>query len=464
MLRKSKYAKLVVLSFLLLLFSSFFRYTAFALINDLPEPPTRPNTQGAVSGVGNTYSGNILVIEEKKPNALQGRDKVLGEIICSNEMRTVEVEEESDWGLSITGPLTEGEMQGVLDAIKDLRPPKKIKMSYELQGNVNEKRKWTHTGTFFEVTHYKIYIVRQAVPAENEFIGVLVVEEPVEPLQVNMVSEACAQAQPKVDVPSEDMIQGFIGSLTDFFHRLFVDLPNDLGLYVFGTVKVYSAGGIAGVMHLRSGESKTIALPPGSYNAQAVIRVFGIPFELSVGNVAADVPILLTVTLLTVEYGAYVLGVVVIIIIIIIVYKIVKRIRTPSREKPGSPNTPSTPPGAPPETKPKESISSETRGEGPGQVFGPHVRGWNAPMSDGLSKPQEGDDNINFHSYGTLKYGANVGEGEPDSDHTGEILSEAGPGQVFGPHVRGWNAPKSDGLSKPLKSPSKPPNKPEVES
>lgn len=71
---------------------------------------------------------------------------------------------------------------------------------------------------------------------------------------------------------------------------------------------------------------------------------------------------------------------------------------------------------------------------GPGAVFAPHIRGWNydardlEPMSD-----------INFFAYGTRKWGANVSTGDIDGDAFAEILTGAGPGAVFGPHVRGWN-------------------------
>ncbi len=70
-------------------------------------------------------------------------------------------------------------------------------------------------------------------------------------------------------------------------------------------------------------------------------------------------------------------------------------------------------------------------GPGPGIVFGPQIRAFrrdNTPMGK-----------INFFAYGTLKFGANVGNGDTDRDGFDEILSGAGSGAVFGPHVRGWN-------------------------
>ncbi|MFN7974026.1 MAG: kelch repeat-containing protein [Acidobacteriota bacterium] len=73
-------------------------------------------------------------------------------------------------------------------------------------------------------------------------------------------------------------------------------------------------------------------------------------------------------------------------------------------------------------------------GAGPGDVFGPHVRGWNFDGS-GLSAIAK----ISYFSYGTLKYGVNVASGSVDADTYAEILTGPGPGIVFGPQVRGWD-------------------------
>ena len=351
--------KFLVVSLISLILLSTFSGSVFGLISDLPDPPARPNTVGAVSGVGNTYGGGVLVIAEPQPNVVADRNKELGKIEQTNEKKTVKVKEKADWGLSMTGPVSNSEMEGILAAIRDLKPPRKITLSYELQGKDDERRTWTQTGTVYEIVHHKIYIVRQAVPAQNELVGIMIVEKPVS-LQVKMDSQDCPDPKPVVDVIGIGPIEAFIKSIGDFFHWFFVDLPSDLGLYVFGTIKVYSGGGIAGVMHLRSGESKTIRLPPGSYTAKALVRVLGIPFEFDVGNVAADVPILLTVSLVSIEYGATILIIVIIVIVVSVLYLILRKIfrryhirerifrrkrLTPQPESPaGEPPGPVTPP------------------------------------------------------------------------------------------------------------------------
>jgi len=70
-------------------------------------------------------------------------------------------------------------------------------------------------------------------------------------------------------------------------------------------------------------------------------------------------------------------------------------------------------------------------GPGPGAVFGPHVRGFRI---DGTPLPA-----VSFLAYGTNKFGVNVAGGDIDGDGFDEIITGAGPGAVFGPHVRGWN-------------------------
>ncbi len=78
-------------------------------------------------------------------------------------------------------------------------------------------------------------------------------------------------------------------------------------------------------------------------------------------------------------------------------------------------------------------------GAGPGEVFGPHVRGWQ--YSEGVVTPMP---EVSFMAYGTLRWGVNVACGDLDGDGKDEIVTGAGPGDIFGPHVRGWRLSGSE--------------------
>ena len=73
-------------------------------------------------------------------------------------------------------------------------------------------------------------------------------------------------------------------------------------------------------------------------------------------------------------------------------------------------------------------------GAGPGAVYGPHVRGWNVDGGKAVAMP-----GVSFLAYGTNKYGVNATCGDVDGDGIAEIITGPGPGSVFGAHVRGWN-------------------------
>ena len=80
-----------------------------------------------------------------------------------------------------------------------------------------------------------------------------------------------------------------------------------------------------------------------------------------------------------------------------------------------------------------DAIGEIVTGAGPGAVFGPHVRGFD--VDSGAPRPMAG---VNYFAYATLKYGVHVAGGDLDGDSRGDLATAPGPGAVFGPTVRGW--------------------------
>jgi len=73
-------------------------------------------------------------------------------------------------------------------------------------------------------------------------------------------------------------------------------------------------------------------------------------------------------------------------------------------------------------------------GAGAGAVFGPHVRAFRLDGSGLQAMPR-----VSFFAYSTLKYGVNTASGDIDGDVAGEVVTGPGPGAMFSPQVRGWN-------------------------
>ena len=76
---------------------------------------------------------------------------------------------------------------------------------------------------------------------------------------------------------------------------------------------------------------------------------------------------------------------------------------------------------------------------GPHLVAGPGL-GYDNPPNVRIIPPAQGAAAVNeFSAYGVPHYGVNVSCGDIDGDGMDEIVTGAGPGAVFGAHVRGWN-------------------------
>ena len=81
-----------------------------------------------------------------------------------------------------------------------------------------------------------------------------------------------------------------------------------------------------------------------------------------------------------------------------------------------------------------DSFQEMVTGAGPGAVFGPHVRGWNF---DGASL--QAISKVSFFAYSTLKFGVNARTADVDGDGFAEVVTGPGPGIQFGAHLRGFD-------------------------
>jgi hypothetical protein len=296
-----------------------------ALQQDLPDPPDRGQFVDPFDPDDFfPYAGDIIFVPVRKPDIELGGSGFLGVIECKVAEKPVEIEEESEWGLSVTGPLTDAEMKGILEGIKDWRPPRRVTLTAKLIGEEDLNITWTHVKTLAKVIHYEIYAVRPRPAPQNEFLGVMIVEEPYF-LDIKPEIEECPpDPKPKVDVRGRSFLTGIFRPFSRFFRWLFVDFPGGIGLYQFGIVRVYAGEAATGVAHLRSGESVTFAIGEGPHVVRALVRVVGIPIEWNVGP--AQGPGTVTVTLATVEMLGYIVGVVLIAVIVVAVYKLGRRL------------------------------------------------------------------------------------------------------------------------------------------
>jgi hypothetical protein len=295
-------------------------------------------------------------VTEKRP-----MNQFVANFYCTDGTKTISKQYKTEIGESISGPLSNDQTLGIIDAIKSVRPPPTVNLSVSVSGDPTKNTTYTLTGVNWAITTYSIWVITQAgPPAQEQRVGYIVKAVPVQPPIVNVTAGPCPVNH---STPNVQYGEGFHSDPNAWLYQPFIQVlspPND-GVWPFfqyGVVKVYSGGAIAAVSSIRPGENATFLLPPGTYSASADVVLFGIPFSISSGSVTSPpgaTAIILTVTLTTEVEIWYALEAVAIIVVIAIIWVTVRHFRGGGGgvEEPKVPMTPQTP-MAPKESPPKK--------------------------------------------------------------------------------------------------------------
>lgn len=330
----------------------------------LPDPPPRGTIEGPPSVRDTTsYKGGILFVKDSEQDWSEPQNQKIGEIHCNDNdvvyTRTVKTKT----GLSVQGPISDAQADGIVDGMKALREPSQVDLSYTMDGKAGAKREWTLTAINYKLTRYRILAIRQAVPAQNELIGYYDVSKPVS-LEVAMAESPHPTGVPGVSVPATppgvkqkyqfihvpggaDIKPGLPGqSFFDVFIEVLQPPEKSMGaLFNFGQVNVFSGNSLAGSGFVGMDETIAFRLPPGSYQVKASVQVLGVRFNVDAGNASAETPILLLVTLKSVtsiwylfEVAAGIVALGVVVTVIRVIRRVISRgklPRPPSTRNPG---------------------------------------------------------------------------------------------------------------------------------
>ena len=353
---------------------------AAAVALDLPAPPDPSDPANTISGplpgpYTGPFAGGVLMKAQPPVATTKAANEVIATFECVDATKTVSKTVKSETGMSIHGPISDAQTQGIIDAFNSVRPPKSVVLTTVVTGHADKIDTWTLTGITFQQTTYNIYVITQASPAMERLVGYIVVALPTG-LVTKDDQTPCPDPAPGPMIILGDGFhlvpapQDPVGGFFDVFFEI-TSLP-DNGIqpfFQYGKVNVYGNGGIAGTTNVRPGETIQMELPPGTYNVQADVGVFGLHFNVDGGTFTSQNPVVLSVTL-SVEALVYTIIIVIILVVLVAAFVVVRhfwggRGGTPSEGEGGSSKQgdggQAPPPGGTGGPAPQDSTAGQTR-------------------------------------------------------------------------------------------------------
>lgn len=356
--KKSSIGGLFVLGLLL---SSGIVIIASAAPPPLPNPPDPADPANTVNGpltgkVNGPYTGGVLVKPEAPADVAVPvmPPEFVAEFTCTAGTKTVTKTLPISVGMSLSGPLSNAQTSGIIDAFNDVKPKDKtVTLSATVSGDPAFIITYTLTGITYTRTIYDVYVITQAVPAMERLAGYIVVDKP-KSLTIENTKVPCPTppSPPLVIIGDGFKLVDQGKSAIDSFFDIFINILPDDGIapfFDYGKVYIYSGGQIYGGTDVRPGETVSFEVPPGAYTVSADVGVFGFHFSVPGQSIPAPtdpnvVAMVINVTL-SVEVIIYIIIIVIVIVILLILYFILRRIFGWGRgdSTPGDTDTPQQP-------------------------------------------------------------------------------------------------------------------------
>lgn len=213
-------------------------------------------------------------------------NQLIVQFFCAPSTLHLAKQYRSEIAESISGPISNDQASGIVDAIDSVRPPATVSLPMTLAGSYGGNLTWELTGITYKVTTYSVWVTTQPSPSAEQRVGYIVVSVPTK-LQLGRTFQDLAGAFcPAIgDVKLGAGFGSASGSASGSGRGPLA--PPDGGfapILTYGRVRVLSGGSVSAAADVRPGENATFLLPPGAYSAVADVVLFGIPFSVGSGT------------------------------------------------------------------------------------------------------------------------------------------------------------------------------------